>query len=72
MKFTKHAKGGQNARHICFESIFPSTIGNYADEEKSSQSTVVSLSLVQSVDFVYTLRHPSAKKDALSIFYRKA
>ena len=30
---------------IAFRRVFPSTVGNYADEEKSVESTCVSLSL---------------------------
>ncbi len=55
MKRVRHKEGGQKARHICFCRVFPSTVGNYADEEKIAKSTCVSLSLTQSVDFVYTL-----------------
>ena len=43
------------AHYICFKRIFPSTVDYYADEEKIAKSTFVSLSLTQSVDFVYTL-----------------
>ena len=65
MKNTKYTKGGQNARHICFESVFFSIVDYYADEEKSSQSTFVSLSPSHSVDKVYNTKPLSNSSRAL-------
>ena len=41
----KTSSGGQMPAIIAFRRVFPSTVGHYADEEKSVESACVSLSL---------------------------